>query len=149
MGRRDVGHFVRRSVFFVMWMFFLPALPKGLRCEVAQGLVWTDIVGLRIAWSPDYGFAAVDPEVLEVTKNTAQVFEELGCHVENSDLVLNSPYDAYGPIYEFNAYASYGQYLKSHGEQMTNFARDFIEAGAKVTATDYAKALGLIDRLKA
>ena len=107
-----------------------------------------DVQGLRIAWSPDYGFAAVDSEVLEVTSKAAQVFEELGCHVENSDLVLNSPYDAYGPIYEFNAYASYGQYLESHREQMTNFASDFIEAGARVTATDYAKALGLIDRLK-
>jgi len=107
-----------------------------------------DVRGLRIAWSPDYGFAAVDPEVLEVTSKAAQVFEELGCHLEDSDLVLDSPYDAYGPIYEFNAYASYGQYLEGQGEQMTGFARDFIEAGAKVTAVHYARALDLIDRLK-
>ena len=108
-----------------------------------------DIKGLRIAWSPDYGFAAVDPEVLEVTSKAAQVFEELGCHVEDSDLVMDSPYDAYGPLYEANAFMSYGQYLESHGDQMTDFARDFIEAGSKVTVADYARALGLIDRLKA
>jgi len=107
-----------------------------------------DIKGLRIAWSPDYGFAAVDPEVLRVTSKAVQVFEELGCHVEDSDLVLDSPYDAYGPIYEASAYASYGQYLESHGEQLTYYARDFIEAGAKVSGADYARALGLIDRLK-
>ena len=105
-----------------------------------------DINGLRIAWSPDYGFAAVDPEVLEVTSKAARVFEELGCRVDDSGLVMESPYDAFGPIYETAAYASYGKYLETHGEQMTYFARDFIEWGAQVTAVDYARALGLIDR---
>ena len=108
-----------------------------------------DIKGLRVAWSPDYGYGAVDPEVLDVTSKAAQVFEELGCNVEDSDLALDSPYDAYGPIYEGNAYASYSQYLESHGDQMTQFVRDFIDWGAKVTFADYAEALGLIDRIKA
>ena len=128
-----------------------PRDPTSLRETVPDfvGAVDRDIKGLRIAWSADYGFAAVDPEVLDVTSKAAHLFEELGCHVEDSDLVLDSPYDAYGPIYEASAYASYGQYLESHGEQMTYYARDFIEAGSKVTATDYARALGLIDRLKA
>ena len=128
-----------------------PRDPTSLRETVPDfvGAVDRDIRGLRIAWSADYGFAAVDPEVLDVTSKAAHLFEELGCHVEDSDLVLDSPYDAYGPIYEASAYASYGQYLESHGEQMTYYARDFIEAGSKVTATDYARALGLIDRLKA
>ncbi len=108
-----------------------------------------DIRGLRVAWSPDYGFASVEPEVLDVTSKAAQVFEELGCHLEDSDLVLDSPYDAYGPLYEASAYASNGQYMESHGDELTQFARDFIEAGSKVTATGYMRALGLIDRLKA
>ena len=108
-----------------------------------------DVKGLRVAWSPDYGFAAVDPEVLDVTSKAAGVFEELGCHVDHTGLVMDSPYDAYGPIYEASAYASYGKYLETHGEQMTYFARDFIQRGAKVTGADYHRALGLIDRLKA
>ena len=36
-----------------------------------------DIKGLRVAWSPDYGYGAVDPEVLDVTSKAAQVFEEM------------------------------------------------------------------------
>ena len=32
---------------------------------------------------------------------------------------------------------------------MTYFTKDFIEWGSKITAADYARALGLIDRLKA
>jgi aspartyl-tRNA(Asn)/glutamyl-tRNA(Gln) amidotransferase subunit A len=108
-----------------------------------------DIKGLRIGWSSDYGFAAVDSEVAEVTYKAAQVFSELGCHVEDADLVLDQPYEAYGPLYELAAYASYGQYVESYGDQMTNFAKDFIRWGSKVTATDLARSLGLIDRLKA
>ena len=108
-----------------------------------------DVKGLRIAWSPDYGFAAVESEVLAVTSKAATVFEELGCSLENSDLVMDSPYDAFGPIYEASAYASYGQALDTHGHQMTQFARDFIAMGGRVTAVGYAHALGLIDRLKA
>ena len=108
-----------------------------------------DIKGLRVAWSPDYGFASVDPEVIDVTSRAAQVFDELGCHLEESDLVMDSPYDAYGPIYEAAAFTANGQYLESHGDELTYFARDFIGWGSKVTGADYHRALGLIDRLKA
>ena len=47
-----------------------------------------DIAGLRIAWSPDFGFAEVDAEVLDVTWKAARVFEELSCHVEEVDLEI-------------------------------------------------------------
>ena len=115
---------------------FVAALDKGVR-------------GLRIAWSPDYGFASVDSEVQDVTSAAAKVFEELGGHVEDSDLVMESPYDAYGPIYEASAYAMYGHYLETHGGEMTEFSRDFISWGSKVSGADFARALGLMDRLKA
>ena len=108
-----------------------------------------DIRGLRIAWSPDYGFAAVDPEVLAVTSRAVQVFEELGCQLEDSDLVMDSPYEAFGPIYEASAFASHGQFLESHGDQMMPYAREFLAWGGSITAVDYARALGRIDRLKA
>ena len=37
-----------------------------------------DIQGLRIAWSNDLGYAAVDPEVAQKASLAAGVFEELG-----------------------------------------------------------------------
>ena len=108
-----------------------------------------DISGLRVAWSPDYGFAAVDPEVLETTTNAAREFEQLGCDVEESDLVMDSPYSAYGPIYEASAYITYGRYVETHGDRMTHYAKEFIEWGSRVTAGDYARAQARIDELKA
>ena len=108
-----------------------------------------DIEGLRIAWSPDVGFADVDREVLDVTSKAAWAFEELGCRVEESDLVLDEPYDAFGPIQAADFFAGHGAYLETHGEQMTDFARFFLERGAQVTTAEYARALGRIDVLKA
>ena len=41
--------------------------------------------GLRIAFTPDWGYAAVDPEVREICAEAARTFErDLGCHVENA-----------------------------------------------------------------
>ncbi len=45
-----------------------------------------DIRGLRIAYSEDWGYAAVDPEVRRVVSEAVAVFEtELGCTVERAD----------------------------------------------------------------
>ncbi len=41
-----------------------------------------DISGWRVAWSPDLGYAEVDPEVAAVTAQAARTFEALGCNVE-------------------------------------------------------------------
>jgi aspartyl-tRNA(Asn)/glutamyl-tRNA(Gln) amidotransferase subunit A len=41
------------------------------------------VAGLKVAWSPDWGYAAVDPQVRAVTARAVQVFaDQLGCTVE-------------------------------------------------------------------
>jgi aspartyl-tRNA(Asn)/glutamyl-tRNA(Gln) amidotransferase subunit A len=41
--------------------------------------------GLRIAYSPDLGYAKVDKEIAALVKNAAQVFADLGAHVDEVD----------------------------------------------------------------
>jgi aspartyl-tRNA(Asn)/glutamyl-tRNA(Gln) amidotransferase subunit A len=44
-----------------------------------------DIRGLRVAWTPDWGYAQVDPEVREICAGAAKVFaDHLGCKVEEA-----------------------------------------------------------------
>ena len=128
-----------------------PRDPTSLRQEVPDfvAAVERDTAGLRLAWSPDFGYADVDPEVLEVASSAARVFEELGCHLEGVDLVMDHPYETFGPLQTADVYALNGQYLDSHGDQLTPFARFFLERGARVTAAEYARALGQVDLLKA
>ncbi len=49
--------------------------------------------GLRVAWSPDLGYAPVDPEVREITASAAARFGELGCEVEEAHPGLPDPWD--------------------------------------------------------
>jgi aspartyl-tRNA(Asn)/glutamyl-tRNA(Gln) amidotransferase subunit A len=115
---------------------FLAALKRGVK-------------GLRIAWSPNYGFASVEDEVLKITSDAARVFQVLGAHIGDAKLKMDDPYRAFGPIYESAAFLSYGYMRHTHGHMMTHYAREFLDMGSKVTVADYSSALGRRDQLKA
>ena len=107
------------------------------------------VSGLRIGWSADFGYAAVDPEVAVICDRAAQLFTELGCVVEESDLALESPFETWWTLFSTNAYATQGHLLEDQSELLTWYARDAIEAGAKVSGTDYSRAVGARDRMLA
>ena len=51
-----------------------------------------DLKGLRVAYSPDWGYAAVDPEVRRVVGEAVRVFEQdLGCIVEEAHPGFDDP----------------------------------------------------------
>jgi aspartyl-tRNA(Asn)/glutamyl-tRNA(Gln) amidotransferase subunit A len=54
------------------------------------------VEGLRVAYSPDLGYARVDPEVRALTEQAARVFErDLGCVVDQADPGWPDPYPAF------------------------------------------------------
>ena len=107
-----------------------------------------DVKGLRIGWSADFGYAAVDPQVMESTSNAAKAFEELGCRVEDADLGLDASFDAFAVIFDSNMFVSYGGLMDTHAELLTDYVRERFEDTSKVTGHEYARALGYVDRLK-
>jgi aspartyl-tRNA(Asn)/glutamyl-tRNA(Gln) amidotransferase subunit A len=55
-----------------------------------------EIGGLRVAFSPDWGYMAVDPAVREITARAAAVFErDLGCTVEQAHPGWDNPFDSF------------------------------------------------------
>ena len=92
-----------------------------------------DVSGLRIGWSMDFGYAAVDPEVAAICEKAAQLFTDLGCVVEESNLALESPFETWWTLFATNAYATQGHLLEDQSELLTWYARDAIEAGATVS----------------
>ena len=106
-----------------------------------------DVKGLRIAWSPDYGYAGVEPQVSEACSNAAKVFEELGCVVEDAGPSLESPFETWWVFFASHAYATQGHLLDDPADPLTWYGRMAIEDGARYTAADYARALGERDRM--
>jgi aspartyl-tRNA(Asn)/glutamyl-tRNA(Gln) amidotransferase subunit A len=58
----------------------LPAPPASFRTGLDDG-----VAGLRIAFSPDLGYAHVDPEIAALVEAAAGAFAALGAHVARAD----------------------------------------------------------------
>jgi Asp-tRNA(Asn)/Glu-tRNA(Gln) amidotransferase A subunit family amidase len=69
-----------------------------------------DIRGLRVAWSPDLGFAIVDPQVKQISAAAVEAFSELGCHVEE----INPGFDNPGELFQHFFYVNIGAMLQDY-----------------------------------
>ena len=106
------------------------------------------VAGWRIAWSPDLGYAPVEPEVVRVTSQAAHMFAELGAVVEETDLTLEDPFPAFWDVFTTATFASYGNLLEDHREDLTEYARKALEHGASVSGADFSRGLLRVDQLR-
>ncbi|MQG37218.1 MAG: amidase [SAR202 cluster bacterium] len=93
------------------------------------------VKGLKIAYSPDIGGVAVDPEVREIVGQAAKAFEEMGAVVEEPGFRIDSPeamLDLLMTIWRCRSYALNGGLLNQR-ELLTDYFRDGLEGGQKVT----------------
>ena len=104
--------------------------------------------GLRVGWSSDLGFAAVDNEILNICQQATNSLKDAGCEIGNADIVLNEPYSAFRTLFSSMAYTAYGNLLENYPNQLTDYAANCIEHGATITGAEYAVALGYVDKIK-
>jgi aspartyl-tRNA(Asn)/glutamyl-tRNA(Gln) amidotransferase subunit A len=105
------------------------------------------VEGMRIAWTPDYGYAAVDPEVAEITARAARVFEELGATVEDAPLNLEDPFDAFFDVFATATYTSYAHLLEERRDEFSEPGLYSMEHGASVNGATLSRALQRVDVL--
>jgi len=117
--------------------------PPDFAAEINDG-----VRGWRIAWSPDFGYAGVDPGVVQVTQKAAQVFQELGAIVEEPGLTINDPFPEFLDVFSTATYTSYGHLLDSHRGDLTDYGLRALEHGASVTGADLSRALLRVDELR-
>ena len=102
-----------------------------------------DIAGLRVAWSADLGFAAVDPEVRQIVAAAAQRFGELGCQVEEAHPKLDDPWERIVKVIWASGFA--GLFQDGWEEKrplMDPGLVEVIEIGLGYSAADLAAAFG-------
>ena len=107
------------------------------------------IDGLTMAWSPDLGYAAVDPEVAGIAEEAARAFEGLGAEIELPTFSFDDPWDIYEPIGISALFSMYETVLETKGDLLTDYVKDRVSAGKSVTGADYALAMGQLEAFTA
>ncbi|MBI4242288.1 MAG: amidase [Candidatus Rokubacteria bacterium] len=113
----------------------LPATGEDF-ARAAEG----EIRGLRVAWSPDLGYATVDPEVRRLCEAAAKTFSGLGATVEEAHPGFDNPEALFLDLSAGLRVAAYSSYLAEWREQMDPFLVNRIVRGQNLTAVDYEKA---------
>ena len=128
-----------------------PGDPTSLRDEPEDYLAAADrgVEGLRIGWSPDFGYAPVEGEVLEASSRAAKVFEDMGCVVEEVDIELEDPFDAFWSLFTANVAATFDHLVEGRTDELTWYGRESFDKAHSVSGIEYARAVGYLDLLKA
>jgi aspartyl-tRNA(Asn)/glutamyl-tRNA(Gln) amidotransferase subunit A len=100
--------------------------------------------GLSIAFSPDLGFGTNDPEVDAAVRRAVQVLADAGARVEEVDLGLSDPVDAFHVLWFTGA----AKVLEPYGDGALDrvdpgLAAAITELGLTPTASDYLDAMAV------
>ena len=114
----------------------LPATCESYSAYLDQG-----ICGKRIAYSPNLGYARVDPEVAAICQKAAERLAAAGCHVETIPLDWADPYDTWSVFFFGSAAASLEKKLATQGDLLDPGLRRVVDAGLKLRGVDFANAL--------
>lgn len=114
----------------------LPKSTVGFTAELENG-----VRGKRIAYSPDFGYARVDPEVAAICRQAALRFAEAGAVVEEVSLKWKDPYPAWSVFFFGTAAASMEKKLATQGDLLDPGFRQVVEKGLKLTGVDFGNAL--------
>lgn len=100
-----------------------------------------DLKGLKVAFSQDLGYAAVDPEVRSITRKAALRLAEAGCEVEERDPGWANPYAFHKLIYEVGAGAPMVARAAEHPDWIEPSLMAMIEQTRRTPALDYMQAV--------
>ena len=102
---------------------------------------------MKFAWTSDYGYAAVDPEVLQVTERAAQIFAGLGATVDDGDLNIEDPFPSFWDIFATASYTSYQHMIDDNRAELTDYGVVSMDHGGSVTGSDLSRAIYHVDQL--
>ena len=117
----------------------LLSLPATGECYSAN--LDCGIRGKRIAYSPNFGYSRVDPEVAAICQRAAVRFAEAGAIVEEVPLDWRDPYESWSVFFFGTAAASLEKKLPTQGELLDPGLRRVAEHGLKLRGVDFANAL--------
>ncbi len=109
--------------------------------DYSSALDPSQMTGLRVAWSPDLGYAAVDPEVVELAFQATSAFREAGTTVIEATPDLPDPWDIIDPIWACGMAAMHKENLDLVRELIDPGRLEVIESASRFSSIDLANAL--------
>jgi aspartyl-tRNA(Asn)/glutamyl-tRNA(Gln) amidotransferase subunit A len=102
----------------------------------------TGRLGLRVAWTPDMSWAAIDPEVRGICEAAARRFADLGCEVEEATPQIEEA--ALGATFLTIAgpgdTAVWGELLDGNRDKLAPYTINMMEGSQRITGANYVKA---------
>ena len=105
------------------------------------------VKGMRLAWSSNFGYAAVDPGVVRVTERAAKLFAGIGATVDDSGLNMEDPFTSFWDVFATAAFTSYGHLLEEHRNDFSDYGLNAILHGQEGTGADMSRAINEVDRI--
>jgi Asp-tRNA(Asn)/Glu-tRNA(Gln) amidotransferase A subunit family amidase len=99
-----------------------------------------DLKGLRVAWSADFGYAAVEPEVRQLTHRAATQFAELGCSVEEPTPTWQDPAEWAALLWDYATFIRNASRVDEHPEWFEPSMLEQIDHGRGATASEVGQA---------
>ena len=99
-----------------------------------------EVTGMRVAWSPDLGYANVDPEVARLTHSAVEAFSEAGCHVEEIETKFEDPLEIFSTMWLGGLWTALGSDMEQWQERTDPGLAEFLKQGAGIKMTDYVDA---------
>jgi aspartyl-tRNA(Asn)/glutamyl-tRNA(Gln) amidotransferase subunit A len=100
-----------------------------------------DIRGLRVGWSADLGYAAVDPVVRDTAEAAARHFEDAGCTVEESHPQLGDPWEILDILWSCGHAGALRDIFDANRDRLDPGLVEVVEHGRQYSAADYANAM--------
>jgi Asp-tRNA(Asn)/Glu-tRNA(Gln) amidotransferase A subunit family amidase len=115
--------------------------PVPAQDYVAAATQQRDLTALRVAYSVDMGFAAVDPDVRNAFDGALETLSHLGCRLVETHPSTGNPMAMWNLFATCEGYASEGPLLDQWESQMSPGTADLIRAGRDLAGWEYVDAL--------
>jgi len=108
------------------------------------GATWrpgaVDVAGLRVAWSADFGYGAVDPEVGAACAAAAKQLEGLGARVEACDPAWDDPGVFHRTLYSVGLATAFADRARARPDWVEPTLHELIEQGLSYSARQLKEA---------
>ncbi|WP_347109786.1 amidase [Paenarthrobacter sp. S56] len=123
--------------------------PAGLQPEVFRDSLETDMRGMRIGWSRDFGIGVpVEPEILEHLERQLSVFADLGAIVEEATPDFSEADLVFGNTRAMDFAAGLGPILEHAGDVIKPEVHWNVNKGLALTARDLIETAAARTRLE-